>query len=97
MNIFQRILNKLGCGSDEVDCLIDAIAEDLVNAVPSEWLNTRVATLPRKKGTNKEKGHSWIIVDKNIFKESPLEYWKKNQGSNNVPIVIGRYSLFCTH
>jgi hypothetical protein len=48
-----------------------------------------MAKLPKKKGTNEEKGHSWIIVDKNIFLESPMEYWKNNKRSNNVPIVIG--------
>ena len=82
-------MQKLNCGSDEVDCLIDAAAEDLVEAVPSEWLNTRMATLPKQRGTNEEKGHSWLVIDKNIFMESIMEYWKSNKGSNNVPIVIG--------
>ena len=87
-------MERLNCGSDEVDCLIDATAEDLVDAVPAEWLNTQMAKLPKKMGTNEEKGHSWIIVDKNMFMESPMEYWKKNKGSNNVPIVIGTYNSF---
>ena len=72
-----------------MDCLIDAAAEDLVEAVPSEWLNTRMATLPKQQGTNEETGHSWIVIDKKILMESLMEYWKRNKGSNNVPLVIG--------
>ena len=77
------------CGSDELECLIDKTAEDLLNSVPTNWLNTEVLTLPRKN-PNEEKGHSWIIADKNILMEAPMDYWKQNKGSNNVPIVIGR-------
>ena len=77
------------CGSDVVECLIDKTEEDLLNAVPTDWLNTRMSKLPRKNPVQ-EKGHSWIIVDKNILMENPMDFWKENKGSNNVPIVIGK-------
>lgn len=84
----KRILETLNCGSDEVNCLIDSLEEDLLNAVPNDWLNTRMSKLPRKNPVV-EKGHSWVIVDKNILMDTPMNYWKENKGSNNVPIVIG--------
>ena len=86
-------METLYCGSDELECLIDKTAEDLLNSVPTNWLNTEMLTLPRKNPVE-EKGHSWIITDKDILMEAPMDYWKKNKGSNNVPIVIGNNSHF---
>ena len=88
--ILQRILEALNCGSDEVNCLIDSLEDDLLNAVPNDWLNIRMSKLPRKNPVV-EQGHSWVIVDKNILMDTPMNYWKENKGSNNIPIVIGKY------
>ena len=90
---FQKILETLYCGSDELECLIDKTAEDLLNSVPIDWLNTEVSTLPRKNPVE-EKGHSWIITDKNILMDAPMDYWKKSKGSNNIPIVIGKFNSY---
>ena len=85
----QKILQMLNCGSDEVECLVDKVEVDLLNAVPADWLNTKMAKLPRKNPIE-DKGHSWIIIDKNILMKSPIEFWKENKGSNIVPIVVGK-------
>ena len=85
----QKILQMLNCGSDEVECLVDKVEVDLLNAVPADWSNTKMAKLPRKNPIE-DKGHSWIIVDKNILMKSPIEFWKENKGSNIVPIVVGK-------
>ena len=37
-----------------------------------------------------EKGHSWIVADKDILLENPKTYWANNKLSNNVPIVFGK-------
>ena len=67
-----------------------------MNSVPTNWLNTEMSTLPRKNPVE-EKGHSWIITDKNILMDAPMDYWKKSKGSNNIPIVIGKLNSFITN
>ena len=65
--------------------------EDLVKAVPYEWSAARQRKLP-KQG-EQATGHSWVIVDKSLLKESPYTYWNKtNKLANNVPIVFGKLS-----
>ena len=67
--------------------------EDLVKAVPYEWSAARQRKLP-KQG-EQATGHSWVIVDKSLLKESPYTYWNKtNKLANNVPIVFGKLLNF---
>lgn len=79
------ILETLNCGSDVVDCLIDATAEDVTEAAPYEWRDTNQLELPQVG----EKGHSWIVIDKHILLNHPYDFWKKNQLSNKIPMVFG--------
>jgi carboxylesterase type B len=79
------ILDKLNCGSDEVECLIDATAEDLTEAMPYEWRDSNQPELPQVG----EKEHSWIIVDKTVLRQHPMDYWSGHQLSNNIPLVFG--------
>ena len=88
--ILQVLFEKLNCEDEEeeADCLVDLpTPEDLVKAVPYEWSSARQRKLP-KQGES-QLGHSWVIIDKHILKESPYTYWKDNKLSNNVPIVFG--------
>ncbi len=82
----QAVLQALNCGSDEVECLIDATAEDLTNASPYEWRDTNMVELPQVG----EKGHSWLVVDKYLLLEHPKDFWKENQFSNKIPLVFGK-------
>ena len=35
-----------------------------------------------------EKGHSWLVLDKDILMENPKKFWAKN--SSSISIVIGK-------
>ncbi len=35
--LLQRILDKLGCGANERQCIMDKDIEDIIKAVPEEW------------------------------------------------------------
>ena len=82
----QKIINGLNCGMDEVECLIDKTAEEVVEATPYEWRTTNKPDLPQKGETD----HSWIIIDKNILLQHPKDYWKEYQMSNTIPMVFGK-------
>jgi carboxylesterase type B len=81
----KEILNTLNCGADEIECLVDATAEDITDSIPFLWRDTKTPELPQKG----EKDHSWIIIDKHILIQHPKDYWAENQLSNTVPIVFG--------
>jgi len=80
----KQIINTLNCGVDEVECLVDKTAEDIIEATPYEW-RTNQPELPQKGETD----HSWIIIDKNILLQHPKDYWTENQMSNTIPMVFG--------
>ena len=82
----KAILEALNCGSDEVDCLIDATADAITEAMPFSWRDTNTPELPQVG----EKEHSWIVLDKHILLQHPLDYWKDNQLTNNIPMVFGK-------
>ena len=86
----KQILRTLGCGSDEVDCLIDATAEDITNAIPYEWKDTNPPEIPQLG----EKEHSWIIIDKQVLLQHPKDYWLKHRLENNIPMVFGKYHFW---
>ena len=93
--ILQVLFEKLNCENEEeeADCLVDLpTPEDLVKAVPYEWSSARQRKLPEQGES--QLGHSWVIIDKHILKESPYTYWKDNKLSNNVPIVFGTHKTF---
>jgi len=81
----KAILEALNCGSDEVPCLIDATPEDITNAVPFIWDDTKQPELPQVG----EKEHSWIVLDKHFFVKHPLDYWQENKFENKISIVFG--------
>ena len=94
---FQVLFENLNCKgseSEEAECLVDLpTPEDLVKAVPYEWSAARQRKLP-KQG-EQATGHSWVIVDKSLLKESPYTYWNKtNKLANNVPIVFGKSNCY---
>ena len=75
-----------------MECLVDATPEDLTEAIPFEWKDTKTTELPQVG----EKEHSWIVLDKHILLKHPLDYWAENQLENKIPMVFGKifYSLF---
>lgn len=81
----KEILNKLGCGADEVECLVDATADDVTDSIPFEWRDTNQPELPQKGETD----HSWIIIDKQILIQHPKDYWKDHQRENKITMVFG--------
>ena len=83
----KAILESLKCGSDEVECLIDETPEAIAESMPYEWRDTNLPELPQVG----EKGHSWIIIDKQILLQHPKDYWAQNQLSNNIPMVFGKF------
>ena len=76
-----------------MECLVDATPEDLTEAIPFEWKDTKTAELPQVG----EKEHSWIVLDKHILLKHPLDYWAENQLENKIPMVFGKifFNLFC--
>lgn len=83
----KEILNTLNCGADEVDCLVDATAEDIAESIPFSWRDTNQPELPQKGETD----HSWIIIDKKILIQHPKDYWKEHQRENKITMVFGKY------
>ena len=69
-----------------MECLVDATPEDLTEAIPFEWKDTKTTELPQVG----EKEHSWIVLDKHILLKHPLDYWAENQLENNIPMVFGK-------
>ena len=69
-----------------MECLVDATPEDLTEAIPFEWKDTKTAELPQVG----EKEHSWIVLDKHILLKHPLDYWAENQLENKIPMVFGK-------
>ena len=82
----KQILRTLNCGSDEVECLVDATAEDLTEAIPYEWRDTNMPDLPMKDNS---KEHSWIVIDKHLLLQHPKDFWKEFRMTNNIPMVFG--------
>ena len=77
-----------------MECLVDATPEDLTEAIPFEWKDTKTTELPQVG----EKEHSWIVLDKHILLKHPLDYWAENQLENKIPMVFGMIFfifLFC--
>ena len=81
----KQILRALNCGSDEVECLVDATAEDITEAIPYEWRDTNMPELPQSG----EKEHSWMVIDKHLLLQHPKDFWKEFQMTNNIPMVFG--------
>ena len=81
----KQILRTLNCGSDEVECLIDATAEDLTEAIPYDWRDTNMPELPQ----NGDKSHSWIVIDKHLLLQHPKDFWNEFRMTNNIPMVFG--------
>ena len=73
-------------GSDEVECLVDATAEDIAESIPFSWRDTNQPELPQKGETD----HSWIIIDKKILIQHPKDYWKEHQRENKITMVFGK-------
>ena len=75
-----------------MECLVDATPEDLTEAIPFEWKDTKTTELPQVG----EKEHSWIVLDKHILLKHPLDYWAENQLENKIPMVFGKifFNLF---
>ena len=69
-----------------MECLVDATPEDLTEAIPFEWKDTKTTELPQVG----EKEHSWIVLDKHILLKHPLDYWAENQLENKIPMVFGK-------
>ena len=71
--------------------LVDATPEDLTEAMPYLWRDTKTTELPQVG----EKEHSWLVLDKHILLKHPLDYWAENQLTNKIPMVFGKsFSLF---
>ena len=83
----KKILSTLNCRSDEdeVECLVDATAEDITEAIPYEWRDTNMPELPQSG----EKEHSWMVIDKHLLLQHPKDFWHEFQYTNNIPMVFG--------
>lgn len=96
MTCFQaEIVKKVDCaGSDELQCLLSTPAKTLTDAPPAvKWLRTTQTELPQKG----EKGHSWIVNDKEILPMNPVDYWKKHRMTNEIKMVFGKTLSRRTH
>eukprot|EP00093_Oithona_nana_P003152 03152.XXX_10690_3064_1 [CDS] Oithona nana genome sequencing. len=83
----KKILSTLNCRSDEdeVECLVDATAEDITEAIPYEWRDTNMPELPQSG----EKEHSWMVIDKHLLLQHPKDFWHEFRMTNNIPMVFG--------
>lgn len=92
----ERYLQQMKCS--DVECLRNAEAEDLLEAVPDTWRKSS----PDLPGVLEEpdKRHQWLALDGNILKEHPADVWAKEnnnneQGANGeVNMVIGKHSYY---
>merc|ERR1712111_276605 len=57
----KKILSTLNCRSDEdeVECLVDATAEDITEAIPYEWRDTNMPELPQ---SGKRNTLGWSLI-----------------------------------
>lgn len=76
-------LDRLKC--KDVQCLREATDEDLLDAIPDNWLRTW-PDLP-SADENTTSRHDWLVVDGSILQRSPSDLW--NHNINQLKLVVG--------
>lgn len=79
---------------NDVECLRNSEAEDLLEAVPDTWRKSS----PDLPGALEEpdKRHQWLVLDGNILRKHPADVWAEENNNNEqgingeVNIVIGK-------
>lgn len=77
-------LNQLRC--KDVQCLRNSTDEELLDAVPDNWLRTW-PDLPSADENTSNSRHNWLVVDGSILQRSPADLW--NHNINQLKLVVG--------
>ncbi len=88
MFLLQVIVDTIKCGRDELECLLDASADDVTRAAPNTW-HAKTMTQSDLPVSGEKRDHAWLTVDKFVLYENPVEHWRKHGVIDSVPIVFG--------
>jgi len=83
-----EFIGTLGCGED-VKCLKNKDAEDILYAVPKEWSGP-LQDLPQTDDEGSSAKHQWLVLDGKFLQEHVSDAWKTN--GLHAKLVMGEKS-----
>jgi carboxylesterase type B len=81
-----KLIENLGCGED-VECLRNKDAEDILDAVPEHWRGP-LQDLPKTDDKGSSDKHQWLVLDGKYLQEHVSDAWKTN--GLNAKLVMGK-------